>query len=92
RGIPRLLFLIEDNVPVPAGSIDTGAALERLTKLKSRLTTEQIVSFFKSPQDLHALVVEGLRNVRRQMDAALTRPSAGRENAEGPRRKGEELA
>jgi SH3-like domain-containing protein len=90
RGVPRLIFLLEEHVPVPLGERETATRAERLHKLKSRLMKEQTVSFFSTPEELHALIVEGLRTVRRQMDEARSQgvPRPGMAD-DRPRRKGE---
>jgi tetratricopeptide (TPR) repeat protein len=75
RGIPRLVFLMHDDVPVLPKDFEKGEAAEKLETLKSRLMRERVLSFFKNPEDLRGLVVHSLGEVRKQLDDA--RPDQG---------------
>src|SRR5690606_17723125 len=63
RGIPRLIFLMADDLltqesdELPPESPDKQA---RLADFKARLQQEQIVNFFTSPADLRAQVINSL--------------------------------
>lgn len=80
RGIPRLIFLMHDDVPVTVADIDFENK-PKLDKLKERLTREQVVAFFRNPDDLRALVLQSLGALQKQMDAAST-DEAGQPTAE----------
>ena len=75
RGIPRLIFLMHEEVPVPVADIDFENK-PKLDKLKERLKKEQVIAFFKNPDDLRALVLQSLVESRKQMDAASTDETA----------------
>ena len=60
RGIPRLIFLMRDDHPVMPADVETGEGAEKLKKLKDRLSTEQVVGFFESADDLRAQVFQAL--------------------------------
>jgi hypothetical protein len=61
RGIPRLIFLMHDDYSgLRASDVDTGSNADRLRDLKSRLGTERVVKFYKSPDDLRAGVILAL--------------------------------
>jgi len=60
RKIPRLIFLMHDGHPITRADVETGAAEERLEKLKSRLKKELVVNFFKSPEELRGQVIHSL--------------------------------
>ena len=79
RGIPRLIFILDDEVPVAPEHIDTGQAAEKLARLKARMKREAAVTYIKSPDGLRAAAIISLATVRRQMDPR-------------PRSKGDELA
>ena len=60
RRIPRLIFLMGAEHPVLARDIEKGRGASRIDKLRKRLSQEQVVSFFNSPSDLRAEVINGL--------------------------------
>jgi tetratricopeptide (TPR) repeat protein len=65
RGIPRLIFLMHDDHPLRATDVETGAGAEKLKALKERLKADRVVAFFKSPDELLALVIQSLSELRR---------------------------
>ena len=72
QGIPRLIFLMDDEVPVKPKDFDTGDAAGKLNALKTRLKKERVSAFFESPKDLRGLVVQALEKLRQvpwQIDA-----------------------
>lgn len=52
RDIPRLIFLMSDDVPVLAKDVDKGDSAIKLDSLKAQLKKERVVNFFESPKDL----------------------------------------
>jgi hypothetical protein len=64
RDIPRLIFLMHDEHPVKQADVETGEGAERLKVLKERLKTDRVVGFFKSPDELLALVIQSLSELR----------------------------
>ncbi len=69
RGIPVLIFIMRDDHPGPATAAEgetfyeqdeTGKA--KLTALKKELTTQHVVGFFESPQDLRAQLIQALHS------------------------------
>jgi tetratricopeptide (TPR) repeat protein len=72
RKIPRLIFIADKNQSLAdftINDIDTGEAAAKLAKFKSQIGTENIVNFFKSPEDLRAHVINSLSQLR-QSDLA----------------------
>jgi tetratricopeptide (TPR) repeat protein len=65
RGIPRLIFLMHDEHPLKATDVETGAGAEKLKKLKERIQTDRVAGFFKSPDELLALVIQTLSEQRK---------------------------
>ena len=58
RGIPRMVFIMHDDHPVLRRDIETGEAEARLERFNGRLQKDNIVNFFKSPEDLRGLVIQ----------------------------------
>src|ERR671915_2199370 len=65
RGIPQLIFLIHDDVPVLPKDYDRGDAAVKLGRLKERLRRERVVGFFKTPDDLRAQLIQSLAEYRK---------------------------
>ncbi len=62
RGIPRLIFLMDETHPLLISQIEIEAA-EKLRSFKERLKSERVVSFFKSADDLSAKAIQSLSNL-----------------------------
>lgn len=60
RGIPRLIFLMDENHPFPPALVDKGAAAEKLEALKNRLSTEKVRDMFTTKEDLRGKVIQAL--------------------------------
>jgi hypothetical protein len=63
RGIPVLIFLIDDTYQHPelkSQTDDSELAQQQLDRFKTHLKTKHVVNFFKSPDDLRAHVLKGL--------------------------------
>jgi tetratricopeptide (TPR) repeat protein len=65
RKIPRLIFLIDKAHPLTIDDVEQGKGSTRLKAFKGRVQTENIVNFFKSPEDLRAHVINGLSQHRK---------------------------
>lgn len=65
RDIPRLIFLIHDDVPIPPKDYDSGEAVVKLKRLKDQLRRERVVGFFKDPNHLCALLTQSLAAYRK---------------------------
>ena len=64
RDIPRLIFLMHDDHPLRVTDVETGAGAEKLKAFKEKLKTDRVVGFFKSPDELLALVFQSLSELR----------------------------
>jgi tetratricopeptide (TPR) repeat protein len=64
RKIPRLIFLMHDDHPLKASDVEKGAGAVNLEAFKQRLGIEQVVNFFKSPEDLRANLINSLSQHR----------------------------
>ncbi|HJQ25665.1 MAG TPA: DUF4062 domain-containing protein [Blastocatellia bacterium] len=71
RGIPRLIFLMDDDHPIKAGDVEKGEGGVKLERLKERLKAERVVNFFKSPEDLRAHVINTLSQHRQPDQTAF---------------------
>lgn len=69
RGIPRLVFVIDDEHLVKREEVECGVAEARLQALLGRI--DRVWARFRSPVDLRAHVIDSLARLR---SAALARP------------------
>lgn len=60
RGIKRLIYIVDDNVPWLRKNIDRGPNEEQLNQLKDRLRSDHVVKYFSSKDDLAASVAADL--------------------------------
>ena len=67
---PRLVFFIHDDHPITKKDVETGPGEAKLQALKDRIGKERVVTFFRSPKDLRAQVVEALTALGKKLDAA----------------------
>lgn len=81
RGIPRLIFIMHDDHPVKARDVDKGEASDKLEQFKAKLLNDHTVNFFKSPDDLSALVVNTLAAYRKKAPAAAATPPKSPDDA-----------
>jgi hypothetical protein len=77
-GLPRLIFLQDENAPWPMASVDRGAAFEKIEALRRRLVEHNACDYFAGAEDLRAKLAEAMsREIQRQGDGAPdTRPFA----------------
>ena len=68
RGIPKLIFIIDEDVPVVLKNVDKGEAGEKLERLKEKLRKNKVVAFYKNPEDLRGLVLHSLGEVRQELE------------------------
>lgn len=75
RGIPILIFIMDDDHPPDPDSVEAGPGAEKLQELKDRLKRDHRVGFFTTPEDLSARVYQALSRLKEdgviQDDAAL---------------------
>src|SRR6266487_2655413 len=64
RGIPRLIFLMDEEHDVKPADVERGDGAVKLDALKERLKKERVVNFFKSPTELQAQVIDSLSKLR----------------------------
>ena len=78
RDIPRLIFIINKEYPVKPSNIDTGTKAGKLDRLKKRITTENVVKFFTSPENLHTHIVNSLAKLPKKPAADIPPKQAGK--------------
>jgi len=66
NGIPRLVFVMHDDHPIKVADIEKGFGAVKLQNFKDRLLSNNIVNFFKSPEDLRGQVIHSLAPHRRE--------------------------
>jgi Domain of unknown function (DUF4062) len=64
RGMPRLIFLMDEEHDVKLADVERGDGAIKLDALKERLKAELVVNFFKSPAELQAQVIDSLSKLR----------------------------
>ena len=73
RGIPRLIFLMDDEHPVKARDIEKGQGAVRLEALRERLSRHHVTGFFHSPTDLRADAIHSLVEARKRLEEEAAR-------------------
>jgi len=56
-GLPSLIYILNEDHPIPAKDVETGLGAERLQALKEQLKKRHTVSFFTTPEDLQARIM-----------------------------------
>jgi hypothetical protein len=64
RKVPRVIFVMDKTHPITIEDVEKGEGEVKLSKFKDRVQTENIVNFFKSPEDLRAHVLNSLSQLR----------------------------
>jgi hypothetical protein len=63
--LPSLIYILNDEQPIPAKDVETGLGADKLRSLKDLLRKRHTVSFFTSPEDLQSRI---LHDVSVQLD------------------------
>ena len=64
RKIPRLMFVMHDDHPVRAAEVDKGLAATKLDEFKAVLRAENVILFFRSPEELRGGMIDSLSKLR----------------------------
>ena len=62
--IPRLCFLIDEDLPVSPKMMDIGLAGEKLKAFKDRVSKDRVVGFFTTAKELRGLVIHALETFK----------------------------
>jgi len=68
-GVPRLLFLASDDLPMPPSLREPDEKWQRQLHFRERIRKERVVGFFDFPDPLATKVVAALRNLEREIGA-----------------------
>lgn len=60
NNIPTLIYIINENHPIPPKYVDTGISAEKLAEFKTILKARHTVSFFTTPEDLGQKIAHDL--------------------------------
>jgi hypothetical protein len=71
-GLPSLIYILNENHPIPAKDVETGSGAEKLRALKEQLTKRHTVSFFTTPEDLQARIMHDVPAQLSQMGVEVT--------------------
>lgn len=66
-GLPSLIYILNEDHPIPAKDVETGAGAEKLHALKELLKKRHTVSFFTTPEDLQTRIMHDVPTQLSQM-------------------------
>lgn len=70
KKIPRLIFFINEDLPVLPKDFDTGPGAAKLQALKERIGKERVAAFFETAADLHGHAIAALQKFREEREEA----------------------
>jgi hypothetical protein len=70
--LPSLIYILDDNHPIPPKDVEIGPGAERLQVLKEQLKKRHVVSFFTTPEDLQARIMHDVPAQLEQMGVEVT--------------------
>lgn len=59
-GLPSLIYILNENQPIPPKDVETGIGAEKLESLKNQLKKRHTVSFFTTPEDLQTRIMHDI--------------------------------
>jgi hypothetical protein len=80
-GLPSLIYLLNENHPIPAKDVEIGPNAEKLEALKEQLKKRHVVSFFTTPEDLQARIMYDVPTQLAGMGVEVTGGLANAEEA-----------
>jgi signal transduction histidine kinase len=84
-GLPSLIYLLDENQPIPAKDVEIGTGAEKLKTLKKHLAKSHIVSFYTTPEDLRARILHDVPALLVDLGTeVLPVPASGLASAEDP--------
>ncbi len=69
RGIPCLIFFIDEGHALTKAMVETGPGAEKLEKFKQRIGVKHVAAFFKSAEDLRALVLHAFQETLKKLQS-----------------------
>jgi tetratricopeptide (TPR) repeat protein len=80
RGMPKLIFVMNENHPINFGDMEQGEGAVKLKAFLDRVKTT-FVNFFNSPEELRTLVVSGIADAKAKLKESKlseqTKPGTG---------------
>jgi tetratricopeptide (TPR) repeat protein len=81
RKMPRLIFVMDPTHPITIDQVEQGEGAAKLKTFLGRVTTDNIVRFYKSPTDLRAEAINSLAQhlkdlATRESDSVSPKPAA----------------
>jgi hypothetical protein len=70
--LPSLIYVLNENYPIPPKDFETGLGAERLQALKDQLKKRHTISFFTTPEDLQARIMHDVPAQLEQMGVEVT--------------------
>ena len=71
-GLPSLIYILNEDHPIPAKDVETGPGAEKLQELKEQIKKRHTVSFFTTPEDLQARIMHDVPAQLGQMGVEVT--------------------
>jgi len=71
-GLSSLVYILNEDHPIPAKDVETGAGAEKLQALKEQLKKRHTVSFFTTPEDLQARIMHDVPSQLEEMGVEVT--------------------
>ena len=68
RGLPCLIFLMDEGHQLTSKDFERGEGRRKLEALRERLRTEQVVSFFDNPDDLVGKAMHALKDAAERLE------------------------
>lgn len=71
-GLPSLIYLLDENHPIPSRDVETGPGAEKLQALKEQLKKRHVLSFFTTPEDLQARITHDVPKQLERLGVEIT--------------------
>jgi hypothetical protein len=71
-GLPSLIYILNENQPIPPKDVETGIGAEKLEALKDQLKKRHTVSFFTTPEDLQTRIMHDVPTQLGSMGVEVT--------------------
>lgn len=82
--IPTLIYIMDENYPIPFKNVDIGINAEKLSDFKKVLKKKHTVSFFTTPEDLGQKIVHDLIETLSSIDQIEMRQISNEDNKKAP--------
>jgi hypothetical protein len=66
-GLPSLIYILNEDQPIPAKDVETGSGAQKLQELKEQLKKRHMVSFSTTPDDLHSRIMHDVPSQLKHM-------------------------